>query len=114
MRAALLLLPLFLTAPLAAQTPVPLDEALRLARVQAADVLRADADVLASRASVEAAADRRWPALSLRAGGGQRYGLAFDQTSGDLTQATVESVDLGLDADYVVYDGGARDRKSVV
>ena len=91
-----------------AQTAVPLDEALRLAQTQAADVLRADAEILASQASVDAAADRRWPALSLRAGGGQRYGLAFDQTSGDLTQAAVESVDVGLDADYVVYDGGAR------
>jgi outer membrane protein len=106
LRAAPLLVLLSVTVH--AQTSVPLDEALRLARTQAADVLRADADVLASRASVDAAADRRWPSLSVRAGGGQRYGLAFDQTSGDLTQATVESVDLGLDADYVVYDGGAR------
>ena len=91
-----------------AQTAVPLDEAVRIARSQAADVLRAEADVLSARASVEAAADRRWPALSVRAGGGQRYGLSFDQTSGGLTQSTVESVNLGLDADYVVYDGGAR------
>ena len=103
-----LLLSLFLPAPLAAQTAVPFEEALRLARSQAADVLRAEADVLSSQAAVDAADDRRWPSLALRAGGGQRYGLAFDQTSGGLTQAAVESVDLGLDADYVVYDGGAR------
>ena len=105
-----LVLPLLLAlgAAVQAQTTVPLGEALATARAQAADVLRADADVLASRAAVEAAAGRRWPSLSLRAGGGQRYGLAFDQTSGGLTQAAVESVDLGLDADYVVYDGGAR------
>lgn len=96
------------SAPLAAQTAIPFGEAVRLARTQAADVLRAEADVLSSQVAVDAAADRRWPSLALRAGGGQRYGLAFDQTSGGLTQAAVESVDLGLDADYVVYDGGAR------
>ena len=105
---ALAVLALLATSAAAQPRAVPLGEALALARTQAADVLRADADVLSARASVEAAHAARWPALSVRAGGGQRYGLSFDQTSGGLTQSTVESVDLGLDADYVVYDGGAR------
>ncbi|MDT7856754.1 TolC family protein [Rubrivirga sp. S365] len=98
----------FLAAPLAAQTPVPLDDALQTARTQAVAVLRADAAVEGARVAVDAAEARRWPSLDLRAGGGQRYGLAFDNTSGSLTQATIESVDIGVDAGYVVYDGGAR------
>ena len=109
MRRPALLALLLLSAPALAQTrAVPLDEALDVARTRAVAVLRADAAVEGARVSVEAVGARRWPSLSLRAGGGQRYGLAFDQTSGGLTQATVESIDVGLDADYVVYDGGAR------
>jgi len=100
---------LFLIAlPLAAQTAVPLDEALDRAHTQAIDVLRADAQIESARVSVEAARDRRWPALSLDLGGGQRYGLSFDQTSGDLTQSTVESMDVGVSASYLVFDGNER------
>ena len=98
-----------LTVPVpTAQTVVSLDEALLTARSRTIEVLRADAQVQQARVGVQAVRDRRLPSLSLAAGGGQRYGLSFDQTSGDLTQATVQSLDLGLDARYVLFDGRER------
>ncbi|MEL6614313.1 MAG: TolC family protein [Bacteroidota bacterium] len=97
-----------LAASAQAQTVVRLDEALALAETQSVDVLRADARVFASTVAVEAVDAQRWPSLNLSAGGGQRYGLSFDQTSGALTQSTVESMSVGLDARYVVFDGFER------
>ncbi len=97
-----------LSLPLNAQTEVPLDEALRLARTQALAVRRAGTQVQTARIALEAVEDRRLPSLNLEAGGGQRYGLSFDQTTGGLTQATVESLDLGVSASYVVFDGFER------
>ena len=91
-----------------AQTVVPLDRALDLARTESLPVLRAAAQVASANASVAALDDGRWPGLSLSFGGGQRYGLAFDQTTGGLTQATVEAVDVGVSASYVVFDGFER------
>ena len=109
MRAAVFLLALVTAAPLAAQPRVvPLGEALALAQTRAADVLRADAQVQQARVQVEAVAGRRWPSLGVYVGGGQRYGLSFDQTSGGLTQATVETIDVGVTTEYVVFDGFAR------
>ena len=109
MRAAVFLLALVTAAPLAAQPrTVPLGEALALAQTRAADVLRADALVQQARIQVEAVAGRRWPSLGVYVGGGQRYGLSFDQTSGGLTQATVETIDVGVTTEYVVFDGFAR------
>ncbi len=104
-----LLLLLFL-APAAVAQPraVPLDQALALARDRALDVLRADAAVAQAQIATDAVADRRLPSLSLALGGGQRYGLGFDQTSGGLTQSRVESMDVGLDVGYTLFDGFAR------
>ncbi|MEM0961718.1 MAG: TolC family protein [Bacteroidota bacterium] len=107
MRSAALAL-VFLSIPVAAQTVVPLDEALSIVETQSADVLRAEAAIFSSTAAVDAVDDSRWPALSLSAGGGQRYGLSFDQTSGALTQSTVESMSLGVSARYTVFDGFER------
>ena len=87
---------------------VPLDRALALARERSAEVLQAAADAQGARARLAEARDARWPSLAVGAGAGQRYGLAFDQTTGDLTQATVEALDVGVSAQVVVYDGGAR------
>ena len=106
--AALATAALALAASAASQTVVPLDEALDLARTRSLDVLRASADVASARASAEAVADRRWPSLDLYSGAGQRYGLAFDQTVGDLTQSTTEEVDVGVSGRYVVFDGFER------
>ena len=106
MRALLLAL---LTATASAQpTVVPLDRGLALARERSAAVLQAAAEVEGAEAGVALARASRWPSLSASAGAGQRYGLAFDQTTGGLTQATVEALDVGLSAQAVVYDGGAR------
>ena len=107
MRATVFVLFLLAASP-RAQTAIPLEEALAVAEEQSLAVLRADADVLAQSASLQGVADGRWPSLSFRAGGGQRYGLAFDQTSGALTQATVESMNFGVSAQYVVFDGFER------
>ena len=87
---------------------VPLYEALEVAREESLPVLSAAAEVASATASVAALDDSRWPSLSFSMGGGQRYGLAFDQTTGGLTQATVESVDAGLSARYVLFDGFER------
>ncbi|GAB5535830.1 MAG: hypothetical protein Rubg2KO_20790 [Rubricoccaceae bacterium] len=92
----------------AAQAVIPLEEALSRARAESLPVLSAAAQVASANASLAAVDDRRWPSLSLSMGGGQRYGLAFDQTTGGLTQATIESVDAGLSARYVVFDGFER------
>ncbi len=109
MRAAALLICLVTVAPVAAQPRVvPLGEALALAQTRATDVLRADAQIQSARVAVEAVDGRRWPSLGVYVGGGQRYGLSFDQTSGGLTQATVETIDVGVSAEYVVFDGFAR------
>lgn len=91
-----------------APTVVPLDRALALAAERAVAVLQASAAVESAQARRAQARDALWPTLSASAGAGQRYGLAFDQTTGDLTQATVEALDVGLFAQAVVYDGGAR------
>jgi len=91
-----------------AQTVISLDDALAQARAESLPVLSAAAQVASANASLAAVDDSRWPSLSLSMGGRQRYGLAFDQTTGGLTQATVESVDAGLSARYVVFDGFER------
>lgn len=110
MRTVLLLLVVAVwpVAPRAQPTVIPLDRALALARERSSAVLAAAADVDGALASLSQARDARWPSLTASAGAGQRYGLAFDQTTGGLTQATVEALDLGLYAQAVVYDGGAR------
>ena len=109
MRAVVSLLALLVAAPLAAQPrTVSLDEALDIAQTRTTDVLRADAQVQSARVAVDAVADRRWPSLGVYVGGGQRYGLSFDQTSGGLTQSTVETIDVGVSTEYVVFDGFAR------
>ncbi|MEM1056633.1 MAG: TolC family protein [Bacteroidota bacterium] len=104
----LLLALLLLPATSRAQTVVSLHEALILAEDRSLEVLRADARIATSTAAVDAVSDQRWPSLGLNAGGGQRYGLSFDQTSGALTQSTVESMNLGVSAQYVVFDGFER------
>ncbi|WP_412070025.1 TolC family protein [Rubrivirga sp. IMCC43871] len=106
MRAALLFLLLAVgVSAQPAERVVPLGEALGLARVHSAAVLRAAAEAEGARASLDAVRASRRPALSAYGGGGQRYGLAFDQTTGALTQATIESIDAGLAAEVVVFDG---------
>ena len=79
-----------------------------MARERALDVLRADAAIAQARITLDAVSDRGQPSLALSVGGGQRYGLSFDQTSGGLTQSRVESFDVGVDVGYTLFDGYAR------
>lgn len=108
--AVLLVLPAVcpVVLPAAAQTVIPMDEALSLARQQSVGVRRAASALMAQEARLAGIRGQRLPALSLDVGGGQRYGLSFDQTTGSLTQQAVESVDAGLSAQWVVFDGAAR------
>ena len=94
--------------PTRAQTVLSLPEALDRAREQSLVVRSADAAVAAQGARLDGIRGERLPAVSLDVGGGQRYGLSFDQTTGSLTQQAVESVDAGLSAQWVVFDGAAR------
>ena len=48
------------------------------------------------------------PALSVYTAGSQRYGLSFDETAGQLTQQRTEALQIGGQAEWTVYDGGAR------
>lgn len=88
--------------------PVSFEDAVVLAQEQAYAVTAAEVDAEVARAEVDAVEAERWPALSLSAGAGQRYGLGFDQTAGTLTQTRVEALDVALSANYVVFDGFER------
>ena len=99
---------LLAVAPASAQRVVALEDALDLARTRSVAVLRAGAATAGAAADLEAARAERWPTVFASGGAGQRYGLAFDQTTGGLTQSTVEAVNLGVGAEIVVFDGSER------
>ena len=48
----------------------------------------------------------RLPAVSLQVSPGQRYGLGFDQTTGQAVTETVETLNVGVGASLPLYDGG--------
>jgi outer membrane protein len=85
-----------------------LQEAVEIARSQAVTVQQAELDVAASNATVAGARASHWPGFNLYSAGSQRYGLAFDQTAGQLTQQTTEYAESGLSASWIVFDGLAR------
>lgn len=109
---ALALLVALAGAAAAQPRAVPLAEALDLARRHSVAVLRAAADEAGAEASLAAVRAERWPALSASVGAGQRYGLGFDATTGALTQETVESADVALFGEAVVFDGGEWRRRA--
>jgi outer membrane protein len=84
-----------------------LDEVVALARTQAVAVRQAALEVEAREADLVGARGRRWPALGLYTNASQNYGLAFDQTAGQLTQATTEFASFGTEASWTVFDGYA-------
>ena len=111
-RSGLLLLAALAAGSASAQPrALPLDEALALARRQSVAVLRAAADEASAEAALAAVRAERWPSLAASVGAGQRYGLGFDETTGALTQETVEAVDAGLFGEAVVFDGAERRRR---
>lgn len=101
---------LLLALPARAQNArtITLGEAVALAQTQGVAVQRAALTVEEREAAVAEARGRYWPALSLYTNSAQRYGLAFDQTSGQLTQASTQALDFGAEAEWTVFDGFAR------
>ncbi len=98
--------------PAAAQRVITFDEAIRLGLDQSPDLR--DARLGDEAASLNVASARAdvlpLPFVSASVTPSQRYGLAFDQTTGQLTSQTSESVNLGLNATVDLFDG-FRDRR---
>lgn len=84
-----------------------LDEVVALARTQSVAVQQAALEVEARDADLAGARGRRWPSLGLYSNASQNYGLAFDQTAGQLTQATTEFASAGVEVGWTVFDGYA-------
>ncbi len=103
---------LALTVPAVAAQEVPpggtvtLDEAIEIAVAQSPQVRR---EALADETlalSVRAARAARLPSLSAQVAPQQRYGLGFDQTTGQAVTQTVETVSVGVGGSIPLYDGG--------
>jgi len=100
---------LLLLAPAAAAqdpTEITLADAVRRALVESPDVRRTEAGDRGRSAAVRAARAARLPSLTLSATPSQRYGLGFDQTTGNVVSQTVESLNVGAQASLSLYDGG--------
>ena len=96
--------------PAAAQTPdtvvVTLDEAVRLAVERSTDVRRAGLTDRTLASAVRAARAGRLPTLQARVTPQQSYGLAFDQTTGQVASQTTEQVGFSVFGSIPLYDGG--------
>ncbi|WP_420456005.1 TolC family protein [Rubrivirga sp.] len=110
----LVLAALALAAPLQAQdtTAVTLAEAVALAVGQSPEVRRAEVADRGQALAVRAARASRLPTLDVQVSPQQRYGLGFDQTTGEVVSQTVETVSAGAFASVPLYDGG-RARASI-
>lgn len=100
---------LVLLAPAAGaqdSTAISLADAVALALDQSPDVRRAEAADRGRDLAVRAARAGRLPDLSIQVAPQQRYGLGFDQTTGEVVSQTVETVSLGVGASLPLYDGG--------
>lgn len=118
-RSVFLLFILVLTGiPVEAQVvdPVPtggeqitLTEAIRNALAERTEVQRARVGAEAQALAVKAArTENRWPTLSASVRPSQTYGLIFDQTTGQLATQSSTALNLGLSAQWTIYDGGRR------
>lgn len=104
----------FTAAPAAAQPGalppaadgLTLAEAVALAVEASPDVARARVAESARGLAVRAASNDRLPSLDLQVQPSQRYGLTFDQTTGQLVSQTVETMSAGVGANVTLYDGG--------
>ncbi|HYE57877.1 MAG TPA: TolC family protein, partial [Rhodothermales bacterium] len=85
-----------------------LAEVVDRARTAATPVQAAGLDVRDRAASVAAARAAYLPEVSAYASGAQRYGLAFDQTAGRLTQAATQAMSVGTEVSYPLFDGFTR------
>lgn len=84
---------------------IPLAEGLEIARQQSLEVVVAEANAKIEQAELSRLRADRWPSLSLSLNGGQRFGLGFDQTTGELTQQSVEVAGANLSANVTLFDG---------
>lgn len=114
MRRALALLALTLAASAApAQTPdtlaagptVTIAEAVRIALDRSPDLARAAVADRSAALAVRGAQAERLPSLALQVQPAQQLGLAFDQTTGQLTSQSVQTVNVGLGGDIRLFDG---------
>ncbi len=105
-RAALVFLVFAAAAQAQDTTVVTLAEAVELAIEQSPEVRRG---VVADRGrglAVRSARASRLPIVSLSVQPSQRYGLGFDQTTGEVVSQTVESLNASAFASVPLYDGG--------
>ena len=107
MRLAALALLVVLTVDSArAQDVVTLGEAVQTALDRSPELRRAETNDRARALAVQAARAGRLPTITASASPRQQYGLAFDQTTGQLTSQTIETVNLGVGGQITIYDGG--------
>ena len=106
--AVLLTVQVALAPPARAQdsTTVTLAEAVALAVEQSPEVRRAEVADRGRSLAVRAARAQRLPDLAVQVSPQQRYGLGFDQTTGEVVSQTVETVSLGVGGSVPLYDGG--------
>ena len=84
---------------------VTIEEAVRIALDRSPDLDRAGIADRTSVLAVQSARANRLPSLSLQVGPTQQVGLAFDQTTGQLTSQSVQTLNVGAVASLNVYDG---------
>ena len=98
--------------PVEVRTPtgptVTVAEAVRLALETSPELARAALAREGRDLAIAAARADRLPTLSAQVAPQQRYGLTFDNTTGDVASQTVESLSAGLGAQLNLYDGGRR------
>ncbi|NNF58850.1 MAG: TolC family protein, partial [Rhodothermaceae bacterium] len=97
-----------------AQQVISFDEALRLGLERSPDLRLARVNDAAAANNVQSSrADALpLPFISASVTPTQRYGLAFDQTTGELTSETSESLNLGISAQVNLFNGG-QDRRAL-
>ena len=108
MRLAVLAALVFVVAPARSQdsTAISLADAVALALEESPDVRRAEAADRGRALAVRAARAGRLPDVAFQVAPQQRYGLGFDQTTGEVVSQTVETLGLSAQASLPLYDGG--------
>ncbi|HEX8298010.1 MAG TPA: TolC family protein, partial [Rubricoccaceae bacterium] len=95
-----------------AQTPdtlgptVTLPEAVQVAIRNSPEVARAGIADRTGDLAVRGAQAGRLPAVTFQAGPAQQFGLGFDQTTGQLSSQSTQSLNVGVSADVRLFDGG--------
>jgi outer membrane protein len=85
---------------------ITLDEAVAIAIERSPEVRRGEAADRALVLAVRTARLGRLPTVTAQVTPQQRYGLGFDQTTGQAVSQTVETMNVGVGASLPLYDGG--------